>query len=34
MIKVKVTHMGISTAEQLDFKRRTFHVPNLMQKLL
>jgi len=34
MIKVQLAHMGILTAEQLGFKRRTFHVPNLMQKLL
>ena len=30
----RVTHMGISTMEQLRFKRRAFHVPNLMPKLL
>ena len=31
---VRVAHMGISTMEQLRFKRRTFQVPNLMHKLL
>ena len=25
--------MGISTVERRRFKRRTFHVPNLLQKL-
>ena len=31
---VRVAHMGIMTVERLRFKRRTFHVPNLMHKLL
>ena len=30
----RVTRMGISTTEQLRFKRRAFHMPNLMHKLL
>lgn len=30
----RVTHMGISTIEQLRFKRRAFHVLNLIHKLL
>ena len=34
MNKVQVAHMGISTEERLGFKRQTFHVPNLMEKLL
>ena len=34
IMQVRVTHMGISTMEQLRFKRRAFHVPNLMHKLL
>ena len=30
----RVTHMGISTMEQLRLKRRAFHVLNLLHKLL
>ena len=30
----RVTHVGISTMEQLRFKPRAFLVPNLMHKLL
>ena len=32
--EVRVVYMGISTEEGLRFKRQTFHVPNLMHKLL
>lgn len=33
MNSVRVSHVGISTIKQLRFKRRAFHVPNLMYKL-
>ena len=32
--EVRGVHMGISTVERLRFKRRTFHGPSLMHKLL
>ena len=31
---VRVAHMKISAKERFRFKRRTFHMPNLMHKLL
>ena len=34
MNSVRVSRVGISTIKQLRFKRRAFHVPNLMHKLL
>ena len=32
--QVRVAHMGNLTSERLGFKRQTFHVLNLMHKLL
>ena len=33
-LKVQVVHMGILTDEGLGFKHETFHVLNLMHKLM
>ena len=31
---VRVAHMGILTEQGLGFKQETFHVPNLVHKLM